>query len=317
MPLDDQQKEIIRRHTRGLMEEARTYMTAPPKIWGISIDQWSKLNQPKNQSKIWLADQNAESFNADVFVFHQIPTTIGDFFAVQPYDNLRLGATEFLIVINKSIPTSFYTCISSGLKSVRWNSPQTANDAFLQKYINALNDNWDIDPPLNGELLTYANHWLQRIDNVSFFLPYTMQLAPLDQHRTLFLFMRTYDDAQKRPFSRTYHVGEFLLLSQNLSRFLSDFQLPANFIVKPKLHIPTWSILPFPKLAEDLPSQGQRFEIPLQPEEPFFHLFEGLSPKEGYQTYHQEELIQCTWCKQWSIPVGGKCPHCKHQMQNY
>jgi hypothetical protein len=314
MPLEERQLEKLRRHTRGLMEEARTYMTGPPDIWGVAIDRWSKLNTIKMENNIWLANGKAESFSVDLLVFHAFPTTMGRALAVQPYDNLQLGATEFMITLEKSIPTAFYTRISSGLKAVRWYSPKAAADAFIQKYVNALNEVGALTPPLTGDLLSYANHWTQKVKSITFMLPYTMQLVPLDEKRTLFLFKRSYDDQYTQPYARIYHVGEFLLLAQNLSTFLEDFQLPANFIVKPELPIPTWSVLTIPELAPALPSQGQKFDLPGHGAEPYMHLHEGLSPTEGFRQSHREDSVQCDWCKQWFLPTGGRCPYCDHRI---
>ncbi len=310
MPFEERHLEKLRRHTRGLMEEARTYMTGAPEIWGVAIDRWSKINKVKAQNNIWLSDIKAESFNVDLLVFHFFPTTLGHMYAVQPYDNLRPGATEFMIVLEKSLPDAFFTRISSGLKAVRWYSPKAANDAFIQKYVNALNEAGPLDPPLTGELLSYANHWTQQITTINFLLPYTMQLVPLDEKRTLFMFKRTYEDQYTQPYARIYHVGEFLLLAEHLSDFLENYQLPANFIVKPELPIPTWSVLVIPELSASLPSKGQKFDLPGHAAEPYMHLYEGCPPAEGFRRSHQEDAIQCEWCKQWFVPTGGKCPYC-------
>jgi hypothetical protein len=310
MPIEQQQMKVLQRHTRGLMEEARTYMTASPEIWAITMDRWSKLNPVRAENKIWLSELKAESFHVGLMVFHRFSTTIGTAFAVQPYDTMRLGSTEYMMIFERSIPTALHTRISSGLKAVRWYSHKAAGDPFLQRFMNAMNEAGDLEPPLHGDLLSYANQWIQKIKTIRFLLPFTMQLIPLDNQRTLFIFKRTYDEEYGKVNARIYHVGEFLLLAQNLMAFLEDFHLPANFVLKPELPVPTWSVLPFPELADSLPSQGQKVPLPQHGAEPYMHLQEGLSPEEGFRQTHHKEMVQCQWCKKWFLPAGERCPFC-------
>jgi hypothetical protein len=312
--LDDQRyHEIIQRHTRGLMEEARTYMTGPPEIWAAQIGQWTKIYEQKIDHSIWLSETQAEPMHVDLLVFHQFPTTIGQVFAVQPYDRFKLGSTEFMAVFDRVIPTAVYTIPVSGPKSVRWTCKKIKTEKYLRDFVSQLNETLIMEEPLNGNILAYANYWYQTIRGVNYLLPYTMQLVPINRQQTLLLYKRTYDRKINKRSQRIYHIGEFLLLVENVFRLLDYVKLPSNFVLKPEVPIPTWSALAIPEIAKFLPTTSKHIQLPQQPTEPYMHFHEGLTPKEGYLQTRSDELIQCPRCRQW-FPPGEQCPYCQQRI---
>jgi len=231
-----------------LLEEAQPFMTAEPRVWARQVGEAVTFGEVFGRSlKTQILPFGKTTVRTDVMVFHDIPTQLGLLHAVQNYGGAAIQPTDFLLVIDCSIPRAAYVK-DDGLLS-KWATALT-DDRQKDDFKEFL-DNIERGKGLKADNPLYHIKWSYAVGKNSVKLPYTMQLIPLGDGRCIYLFKTPFRPGLWSPKQVKFKVDDFMMLAAWLKEALSAYAYagpPAPL----EMRFPTLSLLAIPELAASI-----------------------------------------------------------------
>jgi hypothetical protein len=240
-----------------LLEEARPFMTAEPRVWARQVGEAVTFGEIFGRALKSQLPFGKTTVRTDVMVFHDIPTPHGLLHVVQNYGGAAIQPTDFLLIIDCSIPRAAYVK-DDGLLS-KWATALT--DSGQKDDFKDFLDNIERGKGFKADNPLYHVQWTYAAGSAKVKLPYTMQLVPLGDGRCLYLFKNPFTPGLWSAKQIKFEVGEFMMLATWLKEALSAYAYagpPAPL----EMRFPTLSLLAIPELAGSIQVQGVELPWP-------------------------------------------------------
>ncbi len=240
-----------------LLEEARPFMTAEPRVWARQFGEAVTFGETFGQMAKKQLPFGKAVLRDDALVFHDIPTRQGMLYAVQYYGGAAIRPTDFLMVIDGNIPRAAFLK-EPGLAELTSKWATALTEQKQKDDWKEFLDNLERGPGLKDSIRFHAS-WTFHAGSLAIKLPYTMQLLPLGNGQFVYLFKNTFRPGLWSVKQMKFEVEEYL----NLAAWLKEAATAYAYAGPPaplEVPIPTLSLLAIPELAGLIADKG--VEIP-------------------------------------------------------
>jgi ribosomal protein L40E len=178
--------------TELLLEQAQPYLTAQPKVFAKTFGESVTFRDTMgNAAKAMFLPFGKNEMRTDCRVFVELPSAIGDVFAVLHFSGFAMQPVDYLFQLKQNLPHAAFLKKSEGLQlNDKWASALTEsgeNDPFTT-FLDGLEQKEGFLP----DKPHYHANWVYHLGKMAVEVPYTMALIPLGDSRSIFLFKYNY-----------------------------------------------------------------------------------------------------------------------------
>jgi len=309
MPSQEKINANRKMYSELFLEQVKPYLTGTPEVWAKQFGETLTFSDALGMAaKSKFLPFGKNTMRTDCRVFHHLPTKLGDVFAVLHFSGFALQPTDYIFVLERSVPRAAFVRKAKGSELTdRWATALTESgkDDTFAGYLTGLERKNGILPESPH---IYA-HWVYHQGKLAIEVPYTMVLIPLGDGRTIFLFKRNATPGFFSVKKTKFDIELVWRIADWIDEALGEFNYqgdPAPLEVP----VPAVSLIAIPEIAPMFEYQG--VDIPFDVD------LTGFVPDARPQPINQSQPSPlkekakkyCTQCGE-AIPVDASfCSKC-------
>lgn len=260
MPSQEKLNANRKLFTELLLEQAKPFLAGKPGVWAKEFGEAQDFNDALAlAAKAKFLPFGKNEMKTDCRVFLNLPSTLGEAYAVLHFHIFALQPTDYIFIFNQNIPGAAFLKKAKGMElNDSWATARTENgekDPFAD-YLSGLERKSGMLP----DAPHYYANWKYHLGKLAVEVPYTMVLMPLGDGRTAFLFKYNYSPGLFSVKKSNFNLDKVWYLAEWVRDALTEYAYDGE---PAPLEVPIGavSLLALPEIAPMFEYPGRDIDL--------------------------------------------------------